>query len=293
MDVDARWGRLLRRFSACLLIAIASSTTLAQVSPPVPEDLFPRAAPGYVVAINGVVRWGRAPDVPRPVASLAKLVTALVLLDSGWKPDAVVTVSNVAARSRGSRLKLRAREQVPAGELLSAMLVASSNDACLALAEHAAGSGAAFVDRMNARAAALGMKNSRFADPCGLDVHGQANERANERASEQGSTPEDLLLLAQAVMAVPQLAEILARPRGQVNTLGGRTIAYATSNLLLGRLDGARGVKTGYTARAGNCLIGLATRGGTTVTVVLLNAPDRWWTAAILIDEAFRVAHTS
>jgi D-alanyl-D-alanine carboxypeptidase (penicillin-binding protein 5/6) len=269
------------RFVFALLALCAAATIRANPPAPAPEDLFPRAAPGYVVAVNGVVRWAREPDTQRPVASLAKLLGALVLVERDWNPDAIVTVSARAAASRGSRLRLRAKERVPAGELLAAMLVASSNDACLALAEHAAGDGASFAARMNARAAALGMSGSHFADPCGLD------------APRQGSTPADLLRLAQAVMAVPYLADVLAKPRGEVNTLGGRTISYATSNLLLGRLDGARGVKTGYTARAGNCLIGQATRGGTTVTVILLNAPDRWWTAAILIDEAFRVAHTS
>lgn len=282
MASRCRARRLLGAALAAAALACALPAAPAHAGrPQPPEDLFPRAARSYVVAIDGVVRWARAPDERRPVASLAKLLVALVLLERNWNADAVVTVSRRAARAGGSRLKLRAGERARAGELLAAMLVASSNDACAALVEHAAPDAAAFAARMNAKARALGMTSSHFVDPCGFDAPGQ------------GSTATDLLRLAQAVIAVPQLAQVIAQPRGAVHTLGGRTLPYTASNLLLGRIDGARGVKTGRTAAAGNCLIGLATRGGTTVTVILLDAPDRWWTAAVLIDEAFRVSGSS
>jgi D-alanyl-D-alanine carboxypeptidase (penicillin-binding protein 5/6) len=106
------------------------------------------------------------------------------------------------------------------------------------------------------------------------------------------STPNDLLHLAEAALALPAFASAIAQARGEVHTLGGRKLSYTTSNLLLGRLEGARGVKTGHTSNAGRCLIGLATRGTTQVLIVLLDAPDRWWTAAVLIEEAFRAAQS-
>jgi D-alanyl-D-alanine carboxypeptidase (penicillin-binding protein 5/6) len=272
--------RLAARAVRLLLAALAGLYALgARASDPT-VDLFPRAAPGYVVAINGKARWARAPDSPRPPASLTKVLTALVLLENNWQPHAQIVVSARAGRATGARLGLRAGDRAYAVELLEAMLVASANDACLALAEAAAGSAKAFVARMNERAATLGMTASHFEDPCGFDQPGQV------------STPNDLLRLTNVALAVPAFVQAIAQERGDVHTLGGRKLSYTTSNLLLGRLDGAKGVKTGHTSNAGRCLIGLATRGTTQVIVVLLDAPDRWWTAAVLIEEAFRAAQS-
>jgi D-alanyl-D-alanine carboxypeptidase (penicillin-binding protein 5/6) len=203
-----------------------------------------------------------------------------VLLEQNWQPLAQITVSERAGRSSGARLGLHRGERVYAGELLEAMLVASANDACLALTEAAGGTAQAFVARMNERAASLGMSASHFEDPCGFDQ------------PRQVTTPNDLLRLTAAALALPVFARAIAQARGEVHTLGGRKLTYATSNLLLGRVDGALGVKTGQTSNAGRCLIGLVTRGTTQVIVVLLDAPDRWWTAAVLIEEAFRAAQS-
>jgi len=264
-------GLIVLSLALCALRAHASDPTV---------DPFPRAAAGYIVAINGKPRWAHAPDSARAPASLTKVLTALVVLESNWQPHAVITVSARAAKSPGARLGLRTGDRAYAVELLEAMLVASANDACLALAEAAAGSATAFVARMNERVAALGMTASHFEDPCGFDQ------------PRQVSTPNDLLRLTETALAIPAFAQAIAQARGEVHTLGGRKLSYTTSNLLLGRLDGALGVKTGHTSNAGRCLIGLATRGTTQVIVVLLDAPDRWGTAAILIEEAFRAAQS-
>lgn len=271
-------GQVLR----CMLAVLTAGMVAGDARPAEPAvDLFPRAAAGYIVAINGKPRWARAPDSPRAPASLTKVLTALVLLEQNWRPHAEITVSARAGRSAGAKLGLRPGERAYAIELLEAMLVASANDACLALAEAAAGSARAFVARMNQRAAALGMEASHFEDPCGFDQ------------PRQVTTPNDLLRLTEAALAQPVFSQAIAQARGEVHTLGGRKLTYTTSNLLLGRLEGARGVKTGETSNAGRCLIGLATRGTTQVIVVLLDAPDRWWTAAVLIEEAFRAAQSS
>jgi D-alanyl-D-alanine carboxypeptidase (penicillin-binding protein 5/6) len=267
---------MMRWLVAALAALIAGATHASDPT----VDLFPRAAAGYLVAINGKPRWARAPDSPRPPASLTKVLTALVLLEQNWQPHAEIVVSPRAGHATGARLGLRAGDRVYAVELLEAMLVASANDACLALAEAAAGSARAFVERMNQRAAAIGMSSSHFEDPCGFDQ------------PRQVSTPNDLLLLTEVALSHSEFAQAIAQPRGEVHTLGGRKLSYTTSNLLLGRLEGARGVKTGQTSNAGRCLIGLATRGTTQVIIVLLDAPDRWWTAAVLIEEAFRAAQS-
>ncbi len=242
------------------------------------EDRFPRAANAYIVAINGEVRWERAADVPQAPASLTKILTAIVLLERNWNPDRIVTVSPRAAALEGTRLRLQAGEQLRAGDALTAMLVGSANDACLALAEDAAGSVEEFVSRLRTRAAELGLGGTHFGNPCGLPQDGHV------------TTARDLLRMAQLAMAMPEFARRSVLPEATVTTLGGRPLTVRTTNMLLGRFPGVVGVKTGYTRSAGKCLVAVADRAGTRVAVVLLAAPDRWWTAAALLEEGFHVA---
>lgn len=263
--------------AAAALLAFVAAVALGAPPPP-PPDRFPQAAKAYVVAIDGEIRWQHEPDLPLPPASLTKILTAILLLEGQWDPKAVVTVSPRAASLEGTRLRLKAGEQMLAGDALTAMLVASSNDACLALAEHAAGTVEAFMSRMNARAAELGLAGTHYANPCGLPAEGHV------------TTARDLLAMAGRAMSFPDYARLAALPEATVSTLGGRRITVRATNMLIGRVEGVTGVKTGYTSRAGKCLVAFAERDGRRVAVVLLGAPDRWWTAAALIEEAFHVA---
>jgi D-alanyl-D-alanine carboxypeptidase (penicillin-binding protein 5/6) len=265
--------------AAAALFALLAGAAAALTAPgTVPPDRFPGAAPSYIVAIDGDVRWQRAADTPRAPASLTKILSAIVLLERDWDPGRVITVSPRAASLEGTRLRLRAGEQLRAGDALTAMLVASSNDACLALAEDAAGSVEAFVQRLNDRAVELGLTGTRYANPCGLPQPGHV------------TTARDLLRMADLAMAMPEFASRARLASAEFSTLAGRHLAIRTTNMLIGRVDGVVGVKTGYTRVAGKCLVALAERDGTRVAVVLLAAPDRWWTAAALIEEAFHVA---
>ena len=164
------------------------------------------------------------------------------------------------------------------GDALTAMLVGSANDACLALAEDAAGSVDRFVATLNERAARLGLRGTRYANPCGLPQAGHV------------TTARDLLRMAELAMSYPEFARRVGLVEARFRTLGGRALVTRTTNMLLGRFPGAVGVKTGYSRQAGKCLVALAERDGTRVAVVLLDAPDRWWTAAALLEEAFHVA---
>ena len=260
-------------------LALALGTALGAAGEPF--DRFPRAAASYLVALDGRVLWEREADAPRPPGSLAKIMTALVVLDGDWDAEAVVTVSAGAEGQTGSRLGLRRGEKITAGDLLTAMLVRSANDAAVALAEHAAGSVERFVEAMNAKAAELGLESTRFRNPTGLDAAGQT------------SSARDLAHLAEAALAHPAFARAVALERATVATRGGRRFSIETSNLLLGRLRGAKGVKTGYTSAAGKCVVALAERDGRRVLVVLLDAPNRWWAADALIEEAFRAPRAS
>jgi D-alanyl-D-alanine carboxypeptidase (penicillin-binding protein 5/6) len=257
-----------------ILLAAATAALLAAAEP---VDRFPEAAEAYLVAVDGEVLWARAPDAPRAPASLAKILAALVVLEQPPAGD-WITVSAGAAAETGSRIGLRAGDQVRMSDALAAMLVASANDACRAVAEHAAGSALAFVERMNRRAAAMGLSGTRFADPCGHDAKGQR------------TTARDLWRLTRAALEHEEFRRLVSMTSVGFATRGGRVLTAATSNALLGRLPGADGVKTGFTQKAGKCVVARAERGGREVLVVLLGAPDRWWTAAAIVEKAFAEA---
>jgi D-alanyl-D-alanine carboxypeptidase (penicillin-binding protein 5/6) len=223
---------------------------------------------------GGQVLWAGHPGRRLPPASLAKLMTALIVLERGRLDDAV-SVSPAAARADGARMGLRAGERFAARDLLAAMVVRSANDACRALADHVAMN---FVALMNARAAALGLADTRYADPCGHDRDGQYTSAA------------DLARLAEAIAAHAEYLRLARLPRIRVATAAGRKFTLANTNALIGRYDGAIGLKTGYTKDAGHCLVALAERDGVRVLVVMLNSPNRWWNAVGLLDRAFETA---
>jgi len=267
---------LLQVLAAVAIATLAHGAVAAPGDPSgVPIDRYPGAAAAYAVVIDGRLAWGRAIDAPRPPASLAKLLTAIVLLDRGWDPQEQIPVSATAAGMPAARLGLRAGDSLRAGDALAALLVRSANDACAALAEHAAGSLGAFAARMNERAAALGMRASHFVNPCGLDAPGQQ------------STARDLLRLAQAASEHPVIATAVAQRSASLATSSGQQLRFDNGNLLLGRVDGVVGMKSGFTSNAGRCLIALARRGTHQVWLVLLDAPDRWRVATGILFDAF------
>ena len=267
----ATFGLLALTFIRCALGAAAAPSAL-------PVDRYPGAAAAYGVVVDGQLAWGRAMDAPRQPASLAKLLTAIVLLDGNWVPSAPIVVSKSAAAMPAMRLGLRAGDALAASDALLAMLVRSANDACAALVEHAAGSFAAFAALMNERAQMLGMSASHFVNPCGLDAPGQY------------TTVRDLLLLAQAAYEHPEIAAAVAQRSASVDTASGQHLHFDNGNLLLSRMDGVIGMKSGFTSVAGRCLIALARRGPHQVWLVMLDAPQRWSVASGILFEAFDLA---
>jgi D-alanyl-D-alanine carboxypeptidase (penicillin-binding protein 5/6) len=241
-------------------------------------DPYPQAAVAYAVVVDGELLWGRNMDKRRAPASLTKLLTALVLLDSNWHPDAVLDVSHVAAHITHPRVGLRTGDTLTAADALTAMLMHSANDACMVLVENAAGSPSAFAVRMNARAQQLGMHDSHFVHPCGFD------------ADEQYSTVNDLLRLARAAHADSRIARIVAQQEASIETGRGRQLEFRNTNQLLGRIDGVMGLKTGYTAQAGHCLIAVAEQSGHRVWLVLLDSQRRWQSAHRMLVDAFAAA---
>jgi D-alanyl-D-alanine carboxypeptidase (penicillin-binding protein 5/6) len=242
-------------------------------------DPFGNVAAAYLVKVDGREVWARNPSTRLPPGSLAKMMTALLVLERA-DLRSVVTVSPEASRETGTRLGLARGDRMTVIELLAAAHIGSANDACHALADHVAGSETKFVALMNTRAREMGLSNTRFSNACGHDAPGMH------------STARDLARLAETAMGIPVFAKMAGLEDGWIST-ADKTRAYSleNKNLLIGRYRGAIGVKTGFTGSAGKCLVAIAERGGKRVLLVLLNAPDRWWKAEEILDAAF--AHGS
>ncbi len=207
-------------------------------------------------------------DQPLPPASTTKIMTALITLERA-DPRDVVTVPGAALIGESS-MGLMAGERVTVEELLYGLLMVSGNDAAMALAYHVAGSPEAFVALMNQRAAELGLRNTRFVNPHGLDVPGHVMSAA------------DLLVIAREAMRYELFRRIVATPQARV---AGRLLI--NRNELLTRYPGADGIKTGTTDAAGQCLVATVTRNGRRVIAVILGSRDRYADAQALFDHYF------
>lgn len=263
-------GRTVRLFGTLFLAFAAGAAFPFQDQP---------GAGAVLLRVEGHAELAESIHRPLPPASLTKLALAVVALESGaMGRNAPVRVSRAAAGQTGSRLGLREGERVASDDLLAATLIASANDACLALAEHVAGSARVAVKRMNALVRRLGMAGTVFMDPCGFDRPGQK------------STAADLARLADAAMRQPRILELAGTREKRIASADGRPFPLKNTNLLLGSYPGAVGLKTGYTSRAGRCLIALARRDGIEVLLVMLAAEDRWDTAERLLEAGFNRA---
>jgi len=258
------------RIAAALFCWLLSASAIAAATDP-----FSRLADAYLVQIGEHELWAGQADKRLPPASLTKVMTALLVLEA-YRPTQIVTVSPSAAQATGSRIRLKSGDQLSVEALLAATLIASANDACTALAEFNARSVGAFVTKMNARAQTLGLGNTHFTNPCGFD------------AAEHYSSANDLARIARAALAHPEFAELVAKPEAEIATVDGRRrFRFKNKNALIGNYAPAVGVKTGYTSRAGKCLIVLARKEGAQVLLVMLNAKSRWWDAIGIIENAF------
>ncbi len=205
-------------------------------------------------------------------ASLTKIMSALVILESGRQED-LVTVSRTAAAAPKTHLRLRPGHVYHLGDLLKAMLITSANDACLAAAEHVGGSEERFVALMNAKAAALGLTDTHFSNACGFD------------APEHYATAADLAKLSEVALQDPVFRSLVREEIQLISPVNAnRTYLLKNTNRLLGKFPGVEGVKTGFTSRAGRCLIAKVSQDGKELLLVLLHANRRWNTAASLIN---------
>ena len=222
-------------------------------------------------AESGRVLYGHDAHKPRLIATTTKLMTALVAVERAVDLDETVTVKGEWLGSEGSSIYLRAGEEITLRGLLYGLLLQSGNDAAMVIACHTAGSVEEFVELMNRRAAELGMKDSSFANPSGLDHENHY------------STPYDMALLARACLDNSTVAELCAT---KSITVGTRT--FVNHNKLLWRCEGCVGMKTGFTEKAGRTLVSAAVREGQTLICVTLNDGDDWNDHRKLLDYGFR-----
>ena len=254
----------------CYLLLAAMLVVLAA---PSVRALDVSAKSAIVMDVSGVSVFEKDADTPRPMASTTKIMTALVALEEG-ELSRVITVSPDAVGIEGSGIGLRAGDTLTLEDLLLALLLESANDAAAAIAIGVSGSIDAFVSRMNARAASLGLTSTHFANPHGLP------------ADAHVTTARELALLAAEAMKNEGFASMVSKKSAEITVSG--TVRYLRNhNRLLSMADGVIGVKTGFTKVSGRCLVSAASRGGVTLIAVTLDAPDDWNDHMAMLDLGF------
>jgi serine-type D-Ala-D-Ala carboxypeptidase (penicillin-binding protein 5/6) len=259
-------------FAAALLVLTAVALTpsaapmlptaaAADRSSPAPPSLEGAAAAILVDARDGSPILQKDPGESRAIASTTKLMTALLTLERA-DMDAVFTAPDYRALAVESKIDLRAGERMRVADLLEALMLESANDAAVTLAEGISGSRTAFVREMNARAAELGLADTSYANPIGLD------DPLNY------STARDLATLARRLLRNERFARIVDMPSATLES-GARPRTIDTRNDLIPRFPFVDGVKTGYTGSAGYVLVGSATGAtGAKVVSVVLGEPS-------------------
>jgi D-alanyl-D-alanine carboxypeptidase (penicillin-binding protein 5/6) len=250
----------------------------ARVAGPPPGPLsLPRVrARSFLLAdpATGQVLLAKDPARPRPMASTTKVMTALLVLERLPQQRAVTVGPGPGRTSTPSTLGLRAGERLTVRQLLLGLLLASANDAAVALAEAVDGSEAAFVRRMNARAAALGLAATHYASPHGLDRPGHH------------TSARDLVRLWTVAMRRPDFRALVATRRATIPGPRGPR-RFANRNQLLFSYRWTEGGKTGYTNLAGRCLVASASRGGRRLVAVALGSVDAFSDLRALFDYGF------
>ena len=238
----------------------------------------PRA--GLVFELRtGEVLWRRRPLKRLPIASLTKIMTALLVVERAGPRERVKITRDALGYSGSGVGVLPKRKRVPLESLMHGLLLVSGNDAAIALADHVARTERRFVRLMNRRARALGLACTHFVSSHGL-------------SSRNRSCAADLAAMARLAMRSKRIRRIVRRRQAALPfpIKGGKLFLNNTNPLLLLRYPGTIGLKTGYTVKAGRCFVGVVRRRGRTLGVVLLGSPDPAVQGKRLLDKAFRAS---
>ena len=228
---------------------------------------------------TGEVLWRRLPERQLPIASLTKMMTALLVV-SREKPDAKVKVTKEALAYKGSAVGVLPRgKRIKLETMLNGLLLPSGNDAAIALAQRVSGTVRNFVVQMNDRAADMGLRCTHYTSPDGFEDAGNH------------SCAVDLAMEARAVLDQKRLAKIVRRRRAVLPfpIKGGRIYLFNNNPLLRQGYPGTIGVKTGFTDAAGRCLVAAVRHNGRRLGVVLLHSPDPGGQAIKLFQRGFKV----
>ena len=270
----------------CLLLAVtavlrSSADAVPGVQAAGVQDFdVPCAAAVLIDEDSGTVLYEKNADERRPVASITKVMTLLLTFEALQAGKIalgdIVPVSEHAYHMGGSQIWLEPGEQLTLQEMLKAICISSANDAAVAVAEFVAGSEPAFVDAMNARAAALGMTATHFANACGLDEEGHL------------SSARDVAVMSREMLLHhPEVREYCTV---WMDTLRGGRTQLVNTNKLLKSYPGITGLKTGTTGKAGVCITASAERDGLRLIAVVLGASsgkERFEAAKTLLDYGF------
>jgi len=245
---------------------ITESSALAEAAPSVTVPA------GILVTSDGTVLWERDADTERAMASTTKIMTALVAIETSDLTD-VATISLQASLVAESSIPVKAGDTFTVAELVDATVVHSANNAAFALAEYAGGNVLRFVELMNDKAEALGLTHTHYANPHGLDE------------DRHYTCARDLATLARAAMANERFRAVAG-----LDTVSIKGEEYDNTNDLIGRYEGATGIKTGFTDDAGYCLVASAERDGVSIIAVVLGAEsmrERFAQTEALLDWGF------
>lgn len=268
---------ILRRnikYAAAVLVGVslmltASTQVYASGSPSLSAE-----SAALIDADSGSMLFAQNENARLPMASTTKIMTALIALESG-DLERRVTVSADAVGLEGSSMYLTEGECLTMSELLYGLMLESANDAAAAIACEIAGDTESFAELMNARAQLLGLFDTHFTNPHGLDD------------ARHYTSARDLAVLTREAMKNERFCEIVSTASTNIPSAVGGERTLVNHNRLLKSYDGAVGVKTGFTKRSGRCLVSAAVRDGVRLIAVTLNAPNDWSDHRTLLDYGF------
>lgn len=265
-------GRTRKRFLSAFLALFALLLFIPSTAQA--DNLTINAGASILIeASTGKVLMGENLHTQLPMASTTKIMTALVALENAGIMD-MVTVTSEAYGMEGSSIYLNLGEKISLKDLLYGLMLASGNDAAVAIAVHVGGSVEGFAQMMNERARSLGLVNTNFVTPNGL--HDDAHY----------TSAYDLAYITAAAMENPFFREIVSTQYYRTQT-GDTVRTFRNKNRTLSQYEGCCGVKTGYTKKAGTCLVFAAERDGMLLIGVLLNAPSRFDDAIAMLNYGF------
>lgn len=259
--------RVLSLILAVIILCIGLNTISVKASPSVTVDLDLECKSAILMeASSGKVLYEQSADAPLPPASVTKVMTLLIVMEAIESKQIAysdkVRASANAASMGGSQIYLEEGEEMSVEDLLKSVVIASANDAAVALAEYVGGSEEAFVAKMNKKAETLGMKNTHFENTNGLD----------DTTDSHLTSARDIALMSRELIKYPKITELSSI---WMDNIRDGEFTLSNTNRLVRFYKGATGLKTGSTAKAGFCISASAKRDGMELIAVIMGAPSR------------------